>query len=64
MFKDPIGDVSDFSEVCRYYFGKWGDYLTIIFSCITNLGAAVIYWVLMSNFLYHTGNFIYGIFST
>ncbi|XP_070563049.1 sodium-coupled neutral amino acid transporter 9 homolog [Ptychodera flava] len=51
--------VWEFSDVCHYYFGRLGLYVSIIFSVSALLGAAMAYWVLMSNFLYHTVKFAY-----
>uniref|UniRef100_A0A3Q1HY06 Neutral amino acid transporter 9 n=1 Tax=Anabas testudineus TaxID=64144 RepID=A0A3Q1HY06_ANATE len=58
----PYLDTSDweFPDVCRYYFGKFGQWLSLIFSMVSLIGAMVVYWVLMSNFLYNTGQFIYN----
>ena len=50
----------DFPDVCRYWLGRWGEYVGIAFSVITLLGAAIVYWVLMANFLYNSVKFIYG----
>lgn len=50
----------EFPDVCRYYFGKFGQWLSLIFSMVSLVGAMVVYWVLMSNFLYNTGQFIYS----
>lgn len=52
----------EFTDVCYYYLGRWGQYASIVFSMFALLGAAVVYWVLMSNFLFHTVNFIYGMY--
>ncbi|XP_029025631.1 neutral amino acid transporter 9 [Betta splendens] len=58
----PYVDTSDweFPDVCRYYFGKFGQWLSLLFSMVSLIGAMVVYWVLMSNFLYNTGQFIYN----
>ena len=50
----------DFPDVCRYWLGRWGEYVGIAFSIITLLGAAIVYWVLMANFLFNSVEFIYG----
>ncbi|XP_068430206.1 neutral amino acid transporter 9 [Clinocottus analis] len=57
----PYVDASDweFPDVCRYYFGKFGQWSSLFFSMVSLIGAMVVYWVLMSNFLYNTGQFIY-----
>uniref|UniRef100_A0A8D3AG45 Neutral amino acid transporter 9 n=1 Tax=Scophthalmus maximus TaxID=52904 RepID=A0A8D3AG45_SCOMX len=58
----PYMDTSDweFPDVCRYYFGKFGQWSSLVFSMVSLIGAMVVYWVLMSNFLYNTGQFIYS----
>ncbi len=53
-------DGADFPDVCRYYLGRVGEGFGIGFSVVTLLGAAIVYWVLMSNFLYNSVTFIYG----
>lgn len=50
----------EFPDVCRYYFGKFGQWSSLAFSMVSLIGAMVIYWVLMSNFLYNSGQFIYS----
>lgn len=50
----------EFPDVCRYYFGKFGQWSSLVFSMVSLIGAMVVYWVLMSNFLYNTGQFIYN----
>ncbi|XP_034048428.1 sodium-coupled neutral amino acid transporter 9 isoform X2 [Thalassophryne amazonica] len=58
----PYEDTSEreFPDVCRYYFGKFGQCSSLFFSMVSLVGAMVVYWVLMSNFLYNTGQFIYN----
>lgn len=55
-------DTSDweFPDVCKYYFGKFGQWSSLVFSMVSLIGAMVVYWVLMSNFLFNTGKFIYS----
>ncbi|XP_068609032.1 neutral amino acid transporter 9 [Brachionichthys hirsutus] len=66
VIKSPKGipylDTSDWElpDVCRYYFGKFGQWSSLVFSMVSLIGAMVVYWVLMSNFLYNTGQFIYN----
>uniref|UniRef100_A0A3Q4A9Q7 Neutral amino acid transporter 9 n=1 Tax=Mola mola TaxID=94237 RepID=A0A3Q4A9Q7_MOLML len=57
----PYVDTSnwEFPDVCKYYFGKFGQWSSLVFSMVSLIGAMVVYWVLMSNFLYNTGQFIY-----
>ncbi|XP_018600382.2 neutral amino acid transporter 9 [Scleropages formosus] len=58
----PYVDTSDweFPDVCKYYFGALGQWSSLIFSLVSLIGAMVIYWVLMSNFLFNTGKFVYN----
>ncbi|KAG9353598.1 hypothetical protein JZ751_011718 [Albula glossodonta] len=58
----PYTDTSDweFPDVCKYYFGSFGQWSSLVFSMVSLIGAMVVYWVLMSNFLFNTGRFIYN----
>ncbi|XP_053910437.1 neutral amino acid transporter 9 isoform X2 [Cuculus canorus] len=58
----PLIDTSnwEFPDVCKYYFGSFGQWSSLLFSMISLVGAMVVYWVLMSNFLFNTGKFIYN----
>uniref|UniRef100_A0A4W3KJ33 Neutral amino acid transporter 9 n=1 Tax=Callorhinchus milii TaxID=7868 RepID=A0A4W3KJ33_CALMI len=49
----------EFIDVCKYYFGSFGQWSSLLFSMISLIGAMVVYWVLMSNFLFNTGKFLY-----
>ncbi|XP_077981323.1 neutral amino acid transporter 9-like [Glandiceps talaboti] len=53
------GEVLEFSDVCKHYLGKWGEYCSVFFSLSALLGAMIVYWVLLSNFLYHSVKFIH-----
>uniref|UniRef100_A0A674NVW0 Neutral amino acid transporter 9 n=1 Tax=Takifugu rubripes TaxID=31033 RepID=A0A674NVW0_TAKRU len=61
----PYVDTSnwEFPDVCRFYLGKFGQWSSLVFSMVSLIGAMVIYWVLMSNFLYNSGQFIYSTLS-
>ena len=50
----------DFMDVCFDYMGKPGRFIALLFSIITLLGAAMVYWVLMANFFYNIVTFAYG----
>lgn len=52
-------DNLEFSDVVRHYLGQWGEYVSVIFSVLSLVGATVVYWILMSNFLYNTVLFIF-----
>lgn len=58
----PYVDTSDweFPDVCKYYLGTFGKWSSLIFSLVSLVGAMVVYWVLMSNFMFNTGEFIYN----
>uniref|UniRef100_A0A8B9N1G6 Neutral amino acid transporter 9 n=1 Tax=Accipiter nisus TaxID=211598 RepID=A0A8B9N1G6_9AVES len=58
----PLIDTSnwEFPDVCKYYFGSFGQWSSLLFSMVSLVGAMVVYWVLMSNFLFNTGRFIYS----
>lgn len=53
------GRMVDFSDVCKYYLGKWAQYLAVGSSLLTLLCSAIVYWILMTNFLYNVVLFIY-----
>ncbi|XP_053304023.1 sodium-coupled neutral amino acid transporter 9 [Spea bombifrons] len=58
----PLTDTSnwEFPDVCQYYFGSFGQWSSLLFSLVSLVGAMIVYWVLMSNFLFNTGKFIYN----
>ncbi|XP_070267842.1 neutral amino acid transporter 9 isoform X2 [Myotis yumanensis] len=50
----------EFPDVCRHYFGAFGQWSSLLFSLVSLIGAMVVYWVLMSNFLFNTGKFMFN----
>lgn len=46
--------------MCGTMLGKFYEYVGSIFSLLAVAGAAIVYWVLMSNFAYNTITYIYG----
>ncbi|XP_045650283.1 sodium-coupled neutral amino acid transporter 9 isoform X2 [Ursus americanus] len=50
----------EYPDVCRYYFGSFGQWSSLLFSLVSLIGAMIVYWVLMSNFLFNTGRFIFN----
>ncbi|KAK4878231.1 hypothetical protein RN001_010737 [Aquatica leii] len=48
------------SDLARILLGKWAEVIARIFSLIVLIGSLIVYWVLMSNFLYHSVRFMYG----
>ncbi|XP_050315501.1 sodium-coupled neutral amino acid transporter 9 homolog, partial [Anthonomus grandis grandis] len=55
------GQDIDVSHLCRDLLGKWSEVVAKIFSVIVLLGADIVYMILMSNFLYNSVYFIYGL---
>ncbi|KAA3678666.1 solute carrier family 38 (sodium-coupled neutral amino acid transporter), member 9 [Paragonimus westermani] len=55
----PQNTFLDLSDTCEYYFGKPGWIIALIFSQISLIGATIVYYVLLSNFLFNTGDYIY-----
>ncbi|XP_027049136.1 sodium-coupled neutral amino acid transporter 9-like isoform X2 [Pocillopora damicornis] len=53
------GDVLEFSDICKKYLGKPGEFIAILFSVAANAGGAIVFWVLMSSFLFYSGKYIH-----
>ncbi|XP_045467069.1 sodium-coupled neutral amino acid transporter 9 homolog isoform X2 [Harmonia axyridis] len=53
-----IGERCEVPELCRMLLGRWAEVLAKVFSMIVLFGANIVYWILMSNFLY---NLVYSI---
>ncbi|GIY70800.1 sodium-coupled neutral amino acid transporter 9 homolog [Caerostris darwini] len=49
----------EFPDLCRYLLGPWAEWTAAFFSLIPLFGGAIVYWVLMSNFLYFIGIYAY-----
>ncbi|TGZ55608.1 hypothetical protein CRM22_010368 [Opisthorchis felineus] len=49
----------DFTDAVHYHFGRPGRIISSVFSQVVILGASIVYYVLLSNFLYNTGKYIY-----
>lgn len=49
----------DFSDVCRHYLGQIGYIICSVCSLISLIGGMIVYWILLSNFLYYTVTYIY-----
>ena len=54
------GEILEFSDICKKYLGKPGELIAVLFSLAANAGACIVFWVLMSNFLYNFGYYING----
>lgn len=55
-----LGDNDEVAHLCRQLLGRWAEIIAKIFSMIVLIGANIVYWVLMSNFLYNTVVFLHG----
>jgi len=53
------GEILEFSDVCKKHLGKPGEVIAVLFSLAAIAGTAIVYWVLMSNFLYYSGTYIH-----
>merc|ERR1719285_1328779 len=51
--------ILEFADLSGLILGRWAELVATTFSVLALLGAAIVYWVLMSNFLYNTVQFIY-----
>lgn len=51
--------ISEFGDLCGLLLGRWAELLATGFSVLAILGAAIVYWVLMSNFLFSTVQYIH-----
>lgn len=47
-------------ELCRKLLGRWAELLARAFSLVVLTGAIIVYWILMSNFLYHSIDYLHG----
>ena len=52
--------LQEFSEVCGHFLGRSAKVLATVSSLVTLLGGAIVYWILLSNFLYNIVVFIYS----
>ncbi|CAL1291015.1 unnamed protein product [Larinioides sclopetarius] len=52
----------EFPDLCRLLLGPWAEWIATFFSLIPLLGGAIVYWVLMSNFLFFIGVYTYDSF--
>ena len=60
LFLGRTMKISEFGDLCGLLLGKWAEYIATLFSVLAILGAAIVYWVLMSNFLFSTVSFVHG----
>ncbi|KXJ18875.1 Sodium-coupled neutral amino acid transporter 9-like [Exaiptasia diaphana] len=53
------GEMVEFGDICKHHFGRAGEFVATSFSITAIGGAAIVFWVLMSTFLYNSGRFIH-----
>lgn len=49
----------DFSDVCRHFLGEAGYIMCTICSLISLIGGMIVYWILLSNFMYNTVKYFF-----
>ncbi|CAH0548905.1 unnamed protein product [Brassicogethes aeneus] len=54
-----LGQSHEVCDLCKELLGKWAEILAKIFSVVVLIGADIVYWILMSNFLYNSVLFFY-----
>ncbi|XP_004345157.2 solute carrier family 38 [Capsaspora owczarzaki ATCC 30864] len=55
----PKGEEVELPEVAQQFLGRKGFYVAITFALVTYVGAQIVYWVLMSGFLFATVDYIH-----
>lgn len=63
FFCAGVGDNDEVANLAKLLLGRWAEIIAKVFSMVVLLGANVVYWVLMSNFLYNSVIFFYGTFN-
>lgn len=53
-------DGGEISELTRHLLGRKAELFSKLFSYIVLIGALIVYWILMSNFLYFIVDYIHG----
>lgn len=51
---------ADFPEIIGYFWGRRVERFAASFSVVVLFGGVIVYWILMSNFLFGTGTVIHG----
>lgn len=46
-------------DLCRKLLGRWAELLARAFSLVVLMGAIIVYWILMSNFLFHSVDYLH-----
>lgn len=53
-------DTGEVAQLSKKLIGPWAELIAKLFSFIILLGANIVYWILMSNFLYYSVGYIHG----
>ncbi|CAL8073152.1 unnamed protein product [Orchesella dallaii] len=53
--------MTDLAVLCKRLLGRWAQWLAVIFSALILLGASIVYWILLSNFLFHTVDYMHSV---
>lgn len=56
----PGSEMCEVPALCRTLLGRWAEVLAHMFSLLVLLGANIVYWILITNFLYFTVNYFVG----
>ncbi|KAG6439704.1 hypothetical protein O3G_MSEX001005, partial [Manduca sexta] len=57
-------DTCSVPDLCRSLLGGWAEVLAHGFSLLVLLGANIVYWILITNFLYFTVNYFIDLHSS
>ena len=57
-------ELPEFAQLCGSILGSKWEYVCGGFSLVAVLGVAIVYWILMSNFLHNTLEFGQGMFKS
>ncbi|RWS07974.1 sodium-coupled neutral amino acid transporter 9-like protein [Dinothrombium tinctorium] len=49
----------EFSDACYFIFGRWAQIVCTFASLLTLFGTCIVYWILMSNFLFNIVSYVY-----
>ncbi|EDV22079.1 uncharacterized protein TRIADDRAFT_29287 [Trichoplax adhaerens] len=53
--------VIEYTDIANKFLGRWGKYSSLFFSILTMFGSLIVYWILMSSFLYNIVLYIIGL---
>nr|XP_023019449.1 sodium-coupled neutral amino acid transporter 9-like [Leptinotarsa decemlineata] len=60
FFQGIPGANFDVADLCRLLIGQWAVIVSKIFSLVVLIGGDLVYWILMSNFMYNLVYFLHG----